>query len=183
MAFNRALRATRTTILAAANWFGPLVIYVLVCAALIATITRSASAQTAPTYRTGGSTTETNPLPVKLLCWSGSTWTPCPNLGAATPTPLAGVDTTAGAQDFGPFTPQLGRAIWLTLSGTWSGTTQVLRSTDGGTTRLPLTIAGGAWGSFTANCNEPVTEESDAAATYYLRITLTSGSATYRMAQ
>lgn len=99
----------------------------------------------------------------------------------ATSTPLTG--TANASTTVGPFTPQLARAIWIVLSGTWTGTVQVLRSTDGGATKLPLTVAGASWASFTANANEPVAEESDAAATYYLSITLASGSVTYRVAQ
>ena len=95
--------------------------------------------------------------------------------------PLVG--TAATTSTVGPFTPQLGRAIWLTLSGTWTGTAQLLRSTDGGTTKLPLTAGGQSWGSFTANCNEAVAEESVSGATYYLAVTLASGSLGYRVAQ
>ena len=111
-----------------------------------------------------------HPLPVTMQ-----------NPAPATSTPLTG--TANASTTVGPFTPQLARAIWISLSGTWTGTVQVLRSTDGGATKLPLTVAGASWGSFTANCNEPVAEESDAAATYYLSITLASGSVTYRVAQ
>lgn len=113
-----------------------------------------------------------NPLPVGVRL---------PEASPSTSTPRAG--TASVSTMVGPFVPQLARAIWLTLSGTWAGTAQLLRSTDGGATKLPLTIAGASWGSFTANGNEPVAEESDAAATYYLSITLTSGSVTYRVAQ
>lgn len=111
----------------------------------------------------------TDPMPVRTIG------------AAAISTPLAGNANTS--QAVGPFTPELGRPIWLSLSGTWAGSVQVLRSTDGGVTRLPLTAGGQSWGRFTANCNEPVAEESDAAASYYLQITLTSGTVTYRVAQ
>jgi hypothetical protein len=102
-------------------------------------------------------------------------------VGASGVTPLTG--TAATTSTVGPFTPMLGRAIVLTLSGTWAGTAQLLRSTDAGTTKLPITIAGSAWGSYTANCNEPVTEETESGAVYYLSITLSSGTVTYRLAQ
>ncbi len=104
-----------------------------------------------------------------------------PAMALATSVPLAG--SASATTVAGPFTPQLGRTIWVTLSGTWSGNVQLLRSTDGGTTRLPLTAGGTAWGSFSAAANEPVTDESDGAATYYLAITITSGTLTYRVAQ
>ncbi len=112
----------------------------------------------------------TNPLPTRVAL---------PASGLA---PLAGT-TSASAAMVGPFTPQLARPIWLTLSGTWTGTVQMLRSTDGGATQLPLTIAGSIWGAFTGNCNEPVWEESEAGATFYLSTAITSGMLTYRVAQ
>ena len=102
-------------------------------------------------------------------------------IGAATSAPLTG--SSSASATVGPFTPQLGRPIWLTLSGSWSGTVVVLRSTDGGATKLPLTAAGQGWGAFGANVNEPVGEETVAAARYYLQITLTSGSVTYEVRQ
>lgn len=80
-------------------------------------------------------------------------------------TPLAGTATASG--QFGPFVPEAGRTIWVTLSGTWTGTVRLLRSTDGGATRLPLTVAGEPWGVFTAPANEPVTEDATAAAAPY----------------
>jgi hypothetical protein len=87
----------------------------------------------------------------------------------------------------GPFTPQLGREIWVTLSGAGSsGTAQLLRSTDGGATKLGLTVAGQPWGSFpfagitdlAPAANEIVTAETDASATYYLALTVTQGTGT-----
>ena len=71
----------------------------------------------------------------------------------------------------------------LALTGTWAGTVQVLRSTNGGASSQALTMGGTAWGNFTGNCCEPVWDESEAAAQLYLQITLTSGSVTYRIAQ
>lgn len=112
-----------------------------------------------------------NPLPVASQ----------PSQAAATSTPLTG--TASANATAGAFAPQLGRPIGLTLSGSWTGTVQLLRSTDGGTSKLPVTVGGAAWASFTGNCNEPVWEENDAAATFYLAFTLTSGSVTYRVAQ
>lgn len=60
---------------------------------------------------------------------------------------------------------------------------KVLRSTDGGTTKLPLTIGGSAWGQFTGNCCEAIWEESEAAARLYRDIALTSGTVNYRLGQ
>lgn len=105
---------------------------------------------------------------------------PVTTIRAANP-PLAGVATTAG--QVGPFVPAAGRPVMISLSGTWSGTVRVLRSVDAGTTRLPLTVAGEAWGEFTANACEGVWEEYEDNARLYLDITLASGSLTYRVAQ
>jgi hypothetical protein len=99
----------------------------------------------------------------------------------ATAVPLAG--TTAASIVAGPFTPVLGRAIWISLGGTWAGTVTVVRSTDGGATRQPLTVAGQSWASFAGNANEPIGDETVAGATYYLQITINSGSLTYQVAQ
>lgn len=99
----------------------------------------------------------------------------------ASSTPLAG--STSATATVGPFTPQLGRDIWITLSGTWSGTAQVLRSIDGGTTKLPLTVGGQSWASYTANAQEPFGAENVSGATYYLAITITSGTINYRVSQ
>lgn len=100
---------------------------------------------------------------------------------AATSVPIAG--TTSANLLAGPFLPQLGRPIWVTLSGTWSGSVVVERSVDGGATRLPLTIGGLPWGRFTANAHEPVSEESVASAVYYLDIAISSGTLAYGMQQ
>lgn len=91
--------------------------------------------------------------------------------------------TTPASTIVGPFTPQLGRAIWLTLSGAWTGSAQLQRSTDGGTTKLALTANGQPYGAYTANANEAVVEETCADATFYLAVTLSSGTLTYRVAQ
>lgn len=111
-----------------------------------------------------------------------STAAPLPvTLGFTSTTPMAGVATASGA--IGPFQPVLGRAVILALSGTWTGMVRLTRSTDGGATRLPLTVAAMPWGQFNTNCCEAVWEESDATAQLYLDITIDSGSLTYRLAQ
>ncbi|MEY4953541.1 MAG: hypothetical protein RL299_1965 [Pseudomonadota bacterium] len=108
--------------------------------------------------------------------------TPLPvTLGRTPTTALAGTASTTSV--VGPYQPALGRPVMLTLTGTWSGTVRVTRSVDGGTTRQALTVAGSAWGQFSANACEAVWEESESAAALYLDITLASGSVTYRMAQ
>lgn len=110
-----------------------------------------------------------NPLPIATT------------LAASGATPLSGSTSASGS--FGPYAPVLGRAIMLTLAGTWSGTVQVLRSVDGGATKLPLTAGGQPWASFTANANEAIAEEGEAGASYWLAVTLTSGTLAYRVAQ
>ena len=100
---------------------------------------------------------------------------------AAATTPLSGTASTTSL--VGPYQPAIGRAVMLLLTGTWTGMVKVVRSVDGGTTKQPLTINGAAWGQFTANCCEAVWDESEGAARFYLDITLSSGSVTYRVAQ
>lgn len=112
---------------------------------------------------------EDNPLPVRAV------------QKAAGSIPLTGTMTASGIA--GPFAPDLDRPIWLTLSGEWTGTVEVLRSTDGGASSLPLTVGGARWGRFTANCNEAVTTESEAGARLYLSASLLTGTLTYRVAQ
>lgn len=98
----------------------------------------------------------------------------------AAASPLAGSSGASGS--FGPFVPALDRSIILSLSGTWAGTVKVLRSTDGGVTKLPLTVGGSTWAQFTANCCEAVWDESETGATLYLDVALSSGTLTYRLA-
>lgn len=104
-----------------------------------------------------------------------------PVIAAAISVPLVG--STAATGRFGPFVPELGRDLWITVSGVWAGTVRLLRSIDGGATKQGLTIAGDPWAVFTANANEAIGGESDASATYYLDLVLTSGTLTYRVAQ
>lgn len=114
-------------------------------------------------------TSAANPLPVSTT------------ILAATSAALTGSASASGS--FGPFVPQLGRAIWLTLWGSWTGTVAVQRSIDGGTTKLPITVGGQPWASFTANAQETIGEETASAATYWLAVTLASGTLNYRVSQ
>ena len=91
--------------------------------------------------------------------------------------------STSATGIIGPYIPAPGRPVVLALTGTWSGTVSVKRSTDGGTTKLPLTVGGAPWGQFTANACEPIWEENEAGAGFYLDVALTSGTLTYRLAQ
>lgn len=94
---------------------------------------------------------------------------------------LAGSAAATGI--IGPFVPVLDRPVMLLLSGTWTGSVRVLRSTDAGATKLPLTLGGIGWAQFTGNCCEPVWDESSMGALLYLDITFASGAIVYRMEQ
>lgn len=114
-----------------------------------------------------------NPLPV-----TGGSGAAAP---APAPTPLAGATSVSNV--VGPFDPVPGRPVYLQLSGTWQGRVQVLRSVDGGATKVPLTVAGQHWGVFTGPSCEPVWEEGDAAARLYLDLQPASGTIAYRVSQ
>ena len=113
------------------------------------------------------------PLPVTLAAVTGGTATPSP--------PLTG--TTDVAITTGSYVPLAGRPLVLTLTGTWTGTVKLLRSINGGTTKLALTLAGTPWAEFSANVNEPVWEENETAAVFFLQFAPLSGTITYRLAQ
>lgn len=97
------------------------------------------------------------------------------------PAPLAG--STAASVVAGPYNPIEGVPMVLTLSGAWTGSVTVKRSIDDGATKLALTDKGAAYAVFTANCNEPVAEESEGEARWYLDITRATGTVEYRLAQ
>ena len=111
-----------------------------------------------------------NPLPVAAT------------LPAAASVPVAGTLTDSGSA--GPFAPLLGRAIWVTLSGSWTGSVQLLRSTDGGETRLPLTLGDGTVKAiWSGTVQASVTEETVAGASYYLQFTRSGGTLSYWVEQ
>ena len=116
---------------------------------------------------------EASPLPVTLAAVTGG--------GTAPPPVLAG--TATAALTVGPYVPAAGRPLVLALSGTWTGTVRLLRSTDGGANRLPLSLGGAPWAVFTANVCEPVWDEAESAASFYLQLTPATGSIVYRLAQ
>lgn len=101
-------------------------------------------------------------------------------MSTAAPAALSGTATANVVA--GPFQAFPGRAITLSLSGNWTGVARLLRSIDGGTTRLPVTAAGLPWGEYSANCCEVVWEETELNAAFYLDVTLTGGSLNYRLA-
>lgn len=100
--------------------------------------------------------------------------------GAAASIPVSGTLSATGNGTV--FTPVLGRAIWLTLSGVWAGTAVLERTTDMGATWLPATL-GGTTLSWAENLNEPVGEETVSGAQYRLAFTCTSGTLVYRIEQ
>lgn len=111
-----------------------------------------------------------HPLPVTLI----------PSAGPA-PSALTGSASTS--QTVGPFAAVAGKAINLAVSGTWTGRVQLLRSTDGGTTRLPLTPAGAPIGILTGNGIDQPWVETEDNASFYLAVAVTSGSLAYRVSQ
>lgn len=112
-----------------------------------------------------------------------SSLTPLPVVARFEPGAPALSGTTSSTMSAGPFAPLPGRPVILSLSGSWTGTVRVMRSTDSGATLLPLTAGGLPWGSFTANCCEAVWEESATGAELYLNISIANGSLTYRLEQ
>ena len=106
---------------------------------------------------------------------------PVRQTSAAAPAALTG-EATADLIA-GPFAPAALAAVYCTLEGDWQGTVSLKRSVDGGATLQPLTLAGSAWGTFSANACEPVWEESEAGAQLYLDCRIASGTLTYRLAQ
>lgn len=97
------------------------------------------------------------------------------------PAPLAG--STSISTLVGPFAPVPGISVMLELTGSWTGTVQLQRSSDGGATLHDVTLAGSQWGNYAANACEPVWDESEPGAELYLNITIDSGSVTYRVSQ
>ena len=95
--------------------------------------------------------------------------------------PIAG--KTASSTVVGPFVPNTNVPFHLQLSGEWKGRVTLERSTDGGATRQGLTIGGTPWASFSVNVNEPVWQESDSTASFWLNMTLDGGELGYRLSQ
>jgi len=108
---------------------------------------------------------------------------PMPVIPVAVNRPVALAGTASASGNAGPLEITAGRPVILTLSGTWTGTVTVQRSTDGGTTRNGLTAMGQTMGQFTTNACEPVWEDVEDGVQLYLNVALQSGSVTYRMGQ
>jgi hypothetical protein len=101
--------------------------------------------------------------------------------GPAVPVALSGEASTP--TQVGPYMPAPGQPVVLQLSGDWTGTVTLLRSTDGGTTRLPVTAGGEPWGVFTANACEPVWLDHESSAELYLAFEISQGTVEYRVSQ
>jgi hypothetical protein len=109
---------------------------------------------------------------------------PLPTVSLTMPASAAALTGTVSEDAVvGPFAPELGRPIWVTLTGDWQGSVSVQRSLNGGVGRQPLTVGGMPWAMFEANANEPVGEESVAGATWWLAVTLASGTLGYEVRQ
>ena len=100
---------------------------------------------------------------------------------APAPAPLAG--QAVASQLAGPFNPTVGRVILVMLSGEWTGTVRLLRSTDGGATRVPLRVGGATWGEFSQSGCEQAWLETEEGASFYLDVALDSGTLDYRVSQ
>lgn len=97
--------------------------------------------------------------------------------------PVTGTFTASG-QTSTSFTPIAGRPFNVTISGTFvTGSTQLQRSFDNGTTWFNLTSGGSGIMLFTAGASEQYTE-SETGVRYRLRCNaLVSGSIVYRISQ
>ena len=100
---------------------------------------------------------------------------------APAPAPLAG--QAVASQLAGPFNPTVGRVILVMLSGDWTGTVRLLRSTDGGATQVPLRVGGATWGEFSQSGCEQAWFETEEGASFYLDVALDSGTLDYRVSQ
>jgi len=100
---------------------------------------------------------------------------------APAPAPLAG--QSAASEVVGPFEPTAGRVIVVTLDGEWDGTVRLLRSTDGGLTKLPLRVGGTVWGEYAASGCEQAWSETEEGTSFYLDIVINSGTVAYRVSQ
>lgn len=99
------------------------------------------------------------------------------------PAPAALVGLASGSQTVGPFNPTEGRVIIVALDGEWEGTVRLLRSTDGGVTKMPLRVAGADWASYTTPGCEQAWTETESGVSFYLDIALVSGNIAYRVSQ
>lgn len=98
---------------------------------------------------------------------------------AAASSPVAGTMNASGSS--AAFTPELGRPIWVRLSGSWMGMVTLERRIGTGAW-YPVTL-GGETLAWTANRNEPACEESVVGAQYRLNFARTSGALDHEVLQ
>lgn len=104
-------------------------------------------------------------------------------VATSAPAPVALAGDAAVSLVAGPFEATAGRTILVTLDGQWTGTVRLLRSTDGGATKIPLRVGGAAWGEYTESGCEQAWTETEEGVSFYLDIALTSGTLAYRVSQ
>ena len=102
---------------------------------------------------------------------------------AVGPVPAALSGETSESVVAGPFEPSPFTPVYLTLSGSWTGSVRLLRSTDGGATKVPVTVGGAQWAQFADNACEPVWSETEAGATLWLELAPMSGTIEWRLSQ
>lgn len=120
----------------------------------------------------------------------GGVGEPAIAVSGVTPLPVVGVPgagappVTGRLQATGrsaPIALTVGRAVMLTLSGSWTGTIALRRSIDGGATSAPLTAAGHTI-EFDAAVNEVVWVEPEEGAALVLDAVLMDGAVDFRVA-
>jgi hypothetical protein len=83
----------------------------------------------------------------------------------------------------GPFEATPARVIVVTLDGEWNGTVRLLRSTDGGLTKVPLRAGGLPWAEYSEPGTEQAWLETEEGTGFYLDMALNSGTVVYRVSQ
>jgi len=104
-------------------------------------------------------------------------------VASAAPAPAPLVGQSAAAAIAGPFLAVAGRVVSVTLGGTWQGSVRLLRSTDGGSTKLALRVAGEPWAEYSEPGCEQAWLECEDGASFYLDLQPTSGAIDYRVSQ
>lgn len=97
--------------------------------------------------------------------------------------PLTGTVSSGQSINTGMLSPDTGYYLYLTLTGSWTGTVVVQHSTDNGVTWNAVTTNGQPAGTYIRNCDEDVLKVSDPNSKYRLAISVTSGALAYRLAQ
>lgn len=97
--------------------------------------------------------------------------------------PNALIGTLSGAATSGPFAAVPGLPIVVALGGEWQGTIRLLRSSDGGASKMPLSASGIALGYFSQPGVEQVWEETQEDITFFLQADLSAGEAIFEVSQ